>query len=337
MTVEIEGGSSIEHYRTGLFSLDVALSNHGELGMPLPTSLELYGSQEVGKSTLAYYLAGTLSKGGVSILDLDGSDRNYVKAAFERSGFNGKVKLISPMGGKKKEMRLHSDCLNELGRDMENPKYTAGILDSVSAYVPNAEAESEIGDADVGRRAKDMAKFARMVVRGFSSKPDPSLCIIVNHAYAVIGGRGSQTAGGDAIKFLSGVRLRVWTDEVISSRDKTHVLAFVVRGKVEKLRYGGKGREFKYVILPQMGVSRELSALFDCFDLGMANRGTVITITGFPDENYGYLSKMIEAAREGDVNKFEPFQALLREYEGRYLIENKRYLGDEPDGISASG
>ena len=67
MPVEVIGDyESIPRMRTGLLSLDLALGNPNRslLGAPLRSMYELYGNEHVGKSTLAYYLAGKVQGSG---------------------------------------------------------------------------------------------------------------------------------------------------------------------------------------------------------------------------------------------------------------------------------
>jgi hypothetical protein len=88
---------------------------------------------------------------------------------------------------------------------------------------------------------------------------------------------------------------------------------FVAKVKAEKLKYGGvsKRRIGHVCIVPEWGVNPDLSAMFDCFELGLAERGTTVKIG---KKSLGYLEKVLfKAAMEGKSAKFEPFHELLSE------------------------
>src|SRR5258706_8016434 len=141
MPVEILGEyPTIIRNRSGLFSLDLALSNKGELGVHMRTIMEVYGHPETGKSTLCYYLAGVLvGNGNSSICDVENADPGYIKDTVETAGLNGTVKLINTTNDKGKP-RPHEEMLNEVAADLYDEDIGSIILDSVGMVQPLAEA-----------------------------------------------------------------------------------------------------------------------------------------------------------------------------------------------------
>jgi hypothetical protein len=106
----------------------------------------------------------------------------------------------------------------------------------------------------------------------------------------------------------------IWPQETFTD-DNDVPIGFLVSGKLEKLRYGAKGREFTYYIVPGYGVHVGASAMFDCFTLGLAERGTTVKIG---KKSLGYIKKeFLEYAATGKSRKFNPFLELLREYEAK--------------------
>ncbi len=167
----------------------------------------------------------------------------------------------------------------------------------------------------MGRRAKLVAQFARSLGANLRVKDRPSIAIIINHVHSVIGGRGHTTAGGESLKFLSASRVMIWSQEKFLQEEDSgdFPIGFLVSGKLEKLRFGGPGREFQYYIVPGYGVHAGASAMFDCFNLGLAKRDTTIKIDG---KSLGYLKKdFLNYAYDGKHRKFEPFHELLQKYE----------------------
>jgi RecA/RadA recombinase len=298
--------------RTGLFSLDMALANRGDLGAPMRSIYEVYGYPNSGKSTLCYYMAGKLSpQPAISICDLEMADMGYLKSAVGMSGFKGNVYMVDTTNDKGK-IATHEQMMTTMVRDLED-KSGAVILDSIGAIQPIAEAAGDFGEAFVGKRAKLVAQVSRATSQALRLKKEEGCAFVINHTHQIIGGRGHTTAGGETLKYMAAVRIMIWTGEVIQNTDETDVLGFQVSGQVEKLRFGGRGKHFSYYIVPGLGVHPGASAMFDCFDLGLADRGSTVKING---KSLGYLKKdLLEYAMTGKNRKFEPFQELLAEYE----------------------
>lgn len=317
----------IERRRTGILSLDIALSSRGILGAPGNNIYEIYGNNHTGKSTLVYYLCGALSKTGEVVLcDLDGCDPEYLRSAFACGGFQGKVKVVHYVD-KKGNPRTHAEMGQEAVEALIQSKdVTCAVLDSVTAYQSQGEMVGDVGEAFMGQRAKQIGQIVRRARAGLNYKP--GYFFVVNHPYAVIGGVGHKTAGGEVLKDLAGVRISIFHKENIKDSKDERIIAFVVGGQVEKLRFGGKKtgntEKFTYVILPDIGLSRDLSAMFDCFTFGLASRERTVKLG---DTSVGYISSLINDARNGKTEVFEPFHEALAEYEEQYFLEHGGGMG----------
>lgn len=298
---------TIPRRRTGLLSFDMAVAKGYDLGMPLRTTVELYGYPNVGKSTFAYYLGGSVATPSkhMAICDLELADTDYIPKAVSASGFKGEVRMVDILGDKGKPL-THESVLMKAAALLADDEYGSLIVDSVGAIQPQAEAEGDFGEAFMGKRAKLVAQMSRAISGALRNKETPSTAIVINHVHSVMGGRGHNTAGGETLKYLSQVRIMLWTGEVFANDDGS-ALGFLVEGRVEKLRYGGRGREFQFYIVPQYGVHVGASAMFDCFTHGMAERDKSgrVKIDG---KSLGYIkANMLTYAAEGKSRKFEPF------------------------------
>ncbi len=310
--------NSISRARSGLFSFDVALGSRGEFGVPLRTIIELYGYTNTGKSTLAYFLAGKLTgKGDVDICDLENADTAYIKTAMENADLDGDVHIMDSVDDKGKPIP-HEEMLGNLAVSFSENTSGACILDSVGGITPIAEMEGDFGEAFMGKRAKLVAQVSRAMASSVRNKERPSVGIVINHVHSVMGGRGHTTAGGETLKYLAAARVMIWPSETITlSEDDPKPIGFYVRGKTEKFRYGGRGKEFGYYIVPDYGVHVGASAMFDCFALGLAERSSTVKMEG---KSYGYLKKdLLTYAYEGKQRKFDPFVERLQEYEKEQL------------------
>lgn len=308
----------ITRSRTGLFSLDLALSDRGNLGAPMRSIYEIYGYPNSGKSTLSYYLAGKLSGGqSIAVCDLEMLDRAYLQKAVGMSGFEGDVHIMDVTDPKGK-LQTHEQMLMEMCSYLETTSGTV-ILDSVGAIQPIAEAAGDFGEAFVGKRAKLVAQVARALSGALRIKKNEAAAFVINHTHQIIGGRGHTTAGGETLKYMAAVRIMIWTEETIKTDDEK-VLGYLAAGQVEKLRFGGRGRSFNYYIVPGIGVHPGASAMFDCFALGLAERSTTVKLDG---KSLGYLKKdLLEYAMSGKNRKFEPFQEALVAYEETLRYED---------------
>jgi len=306
----IDPGRSIARKRTGLYSLDLAVSSQNGFGMPLNVLTELYGVQHVGKSSLAYFLMASLANGHKAIVcDLEGFDPDYLKSSFSNAGFKGRIHVIANV--KDGNIRLHQEMIGELAdavkKDMET---RAVLLDSVGAYISGAESAGDIGESFIGRRAMAMAQFARRVVSGMQIRKEPVNVILNNHTHTIIGGQGHNTVGGDTIKYMSAIRIMLWPKKSRLSA-KQELIALDVSGKIEKNRFGGKGKAFQFCILPNYGVSPEMSMILDCATFGLCEMESTVKIGG---KSLGYVSKLVEYARSGNKDKFNPFKEELEKY-----------------------
>jgi len=303
--------------KTGLFSLDQSLrwvrpNGKISVGVPLRNIVILYGKRHCGKSSLAYYLAGRHRVDGtVSLCDIEGLDIDYLHYAFPQSGFDGVIRIIPE--GTRKEPRMHHDMLNDMVDDLDTPEVSAAIFDSVSAYVPSTEHSGDVGEAFVGKRAKDMAQIARRATQRLRSAEEDKNLYIINHPYQRIGGHGHTIAGGDVMGNLAGTMIYMWRkdSQLIASRPDDH---FMAEGKIEKNRYGGKGGSFKVVYLAGHGVHRGLTSIYDAMDLDIITKkkGGYMSLG---DVSLGRFSSLIDAASAGEEDVFNPVYEALDKYE----------------------
>lgn len=316
MSVIVEGHYPVIHRRpTGLFSLDWASADLGSSGWPMRTIAEIYGHPNVGKSSLVYYLSGVLGQGKkIHLCDLEQADIGYIKKSLSGAGYKGTVKISDVVDDKGKPIP-HEKVLNEMASALFSEDVRVCILDSVGGIQPTAEAEGDFGEAHMGKRAKLMAQVARKMSNALRIKDEPSAAFVINHVHSIIGGRGHTTAGGDTLKFLAAMRIMMWTDKVWKDSEETDAepIGFQVKGQLEKLRYGGRGKTFKFYIVPGFGVHTGVSAMFDCFDYGLAEQGSTVKVGG---KSLGYIRKdFLTYAMDGRQRKFDVFRDLLAEHQ----------------------
>ena len=313
----MEGFQIPEVFRvsTGLWSIDRALGDQttGAIGMPLRCMMEIYGKEHVGKSSLAYYLAGCVRESGkIHLMDTEGfPDPNYLLSSLVQANFQGSVNVIDAAkeSKKKKEARLHTEMATELADYLVEEETNAVIMDSLGMYIAEAEKEGKIGDANMGRRARDITQWGRRAMSHLTVHNEPpKLGVMVNHILANLSSRGHYTPGGRGKSHASTFRLYMWRKD-----NKFDYGAFQAEVKSEKRRWGGTSKEHTGIvfIIPGVGVSRGFTALLDCVRLGLATRGSVVKIG---DKSHGRIGTLLKAARDQNDKKFEPFYNALEGY-----------------------
>lgn len=348
MTVKITGQVPTTRYgSSGLYGMDIALArrwlNDKEQfeytpGIPLRCGYEIYGREEAGKNTLAYYLAGRAKPTGrVLVMGIDaGYDLNYTKSDFSRAGFKGEVHFVPSVDEKTGEVFDHERMLKQMTDEFEDKEdVNAIIFDNVGAIQVISERKTgdkdhSYGQAVLGRRAQMMAQFCRDASRAVISRSDgkPGMVLILNHVLAKIGALVPgqvTTPGGDTIKFFVAVRLYLQREHLAQYKIEN---TFTTRVKVEKLRFGGRGRMFRFVIIPDVGVSPELTAVLDGIELGVVDRGNTVRVGNANRKtSLGRIGELVEAATRGDRDRFKPVFKALDDYmaKGKYaaLMDEK--------------
>lgn len=312
--------------RTGLHTFDMAFENQkGDVGFPLGTATEIYGATNCGKSTITYSLSGLLAnrmKTNIALADFEGFDPVFLESVLISSGFDDTLFYIQENHDEK--------TLDTLASKLSVQKWNVGvgILDSIGAISPIAEAEGDLGESNMGRRAFLMAQFSRKIIKVMREETCNKVLFMINHAYPKIGGRGMDTPGGEVKKYLASIRISVKRKYFKGKYEEYPDGSYVIEGTVVKNRWGYKDRTFNLVVLAGSGIHAGLTAVFDAVSLGLVNRDRVVKIG---NQSFGYLKDIFQKAHEGDAEFFSPFFDLLAN------AETKEYNENSTEGIDNSG
>lgn len=321
LTIIIEGDiPTLARFSSGLYGLDRALGFNGEWGLPLGSLYEVYGHPGVGKSTLCYYLASKIMPvGKVVFADIEGTmDGKYLLSCANQAKFDGVLKIID-YTDKKGEARTHESMIQEAADSLNDEMVNGSVVDSIGMLQPIAEREGDIEEAFVGRRALATAKFVRRAstwLRTTAQTQRPKAVFVVNHVNPIIGGRGHVTPGGQALKYHASARLMMYKEQLEEKEKELGVLVSEV--SVEKLRYGGtaKSRKALVAILPGIGLSPRVTAMYDCFQLGLAKREAFVKVQYRGEwKTVARIGVLLEAAMGGDFSQFAVFEEILSEQE----------------------
>lgn len=279
---EANADLAVACFSSGGPSLDLAL---GIGGYPRGRVIEIYGPESSGKTTLTLHAIAEVQRAGgvAAFVDAEHAlDINYAR----RLGVNIEDLLVSQPDTGEQALEIADLLLRSGAIDLV-------VIDSVAALVPRAELEGDMGDTHVGLQARLMSQALRKLT-GTVAKSGASV-IFINQIRMKIGvmfGSPETTAGGNALKFYSSVRLDI--RRIAAIKDGDEVVGNRTRVKVVKNKVAPPFRQAEFDIIYNEGISRE----GDLLDLGVED--------GFVEKSgawYSYGEERIGQGRE-NARKF---------------------------------
>ena len=317
----------VVYVQTDLWSFDRSLGFRGEVGVPLRSIFELYGDEHIGKTTFAeHVVAKVRTDATVWIANLeDAVDKRYITDVFRNAGFTGIVRIADQKMTKKgKDVpRPHEAQVQDVLEALMEDEVSAGIVDSIGMFNPIVMTKKDLGERSMGQRAKTIGQASRDAVAILRNVEEPKLLIYINHVHPNIGSRGFSTPGGRTKEYAASIRVwmrRIENDVPEGSGN------FLVETRCQKLKVGGAhpGRRGLVYFIPGYGVSKEMTDVFDCVRVKIAERGGVIRLLQYNDKkgedemlSMGRIGTIAEKAMEPHKHRafFKKFEKALRRYE----------------------
>ena len=283
---------------TGSLGLDIAL---GIGGLPRGRIVEIYGPESSGKTTLTLEVIAQCQKLGGTAAFID-AEHALDPIYAQRLGVNVDELLVSQPDTGEQALEVADIMVASGGIDIL-------VIDSVAALVPKAEIEGEMGDHHVGLQARLMSQALRKIT-GNVQKSD-TLVIFINqirHKIGVMFGSPETTAGGNALKFYSSVRMDI--RRIGTVKDGDEAVGNETRVKVVKNKVSPPFRQAEFQILYNKGINR-LGELID--------KGADLDIIEKAGAWYSYEGEKIGQGKANSIEFLEQNPKLLKTIEKRVM------------------
>src|SRR5688572_17199030 len=304
---------------TGALALDLAL---GVGGVPRGRTVEIFGPEGSGKTTLALHIIAEAQRAGglAAFIDAEHAlDPTYAQAI----GVDLENLYFSQPDNGEQALEIADTLVRSDALDIV-------VIDSVAALVPRAEIEGEMGDSHVGLQARLMSQALRKLSGSLSRSG--TTAIFINQLREKIGvmfGSPETTPGGRALKFYSSVRLDI--RRIGALKVGAEAVGNQTRVKVVKNKVAPPFKTVEFDVMYGEGISREGSLL----DIGIEH--DVVQKSGawfaYGDERLGQGR---ENAKQFLKENYEVRERILDEiYEKLGLlspVETADEVAEEPAG-----
>ena len=283
---------------TGSLGLDIAL---GIGGLPRGRIVEIYGPESSGKTTLTLEVIAQCQKLGGTAAFID-AEHALDPIYAEKLGVNVDELLVSQPDTGEQALEVADIMVASGGIDIL-------VIDSVAALVPKAEIEGEMGDHHVGLQARLMSQALRKIT-GNVQKSD-TLVIFINqirHKIGVMFGSPETTAGGNALKFYSSVRMDI--RRIGTVKDGDEAVGDETRVKVVKNKVSPPFKQAEFQILYNKGINR-LGELID--------KGADLDIIEKAGAWYSYNGEKIGQGKANSIEFLEQNPKLLKTIEKQVI------------------
>lgn len=228
---------------TGSLKLDMGLNG----GFPQGKIIEIFGEEGSGKTTLALHAIAQAQVQGLTSAFID-MEHAFNRDYAEQIGVDTENLLFT-------QPDYGEEALMILEKLIESGKVKFAVVDSVSALIPKAELEGEVGESKMGLQARMMAQAMRKIV-GKANKNNCTVIFInqIREKIGVMFGDPTTTPGGFALKFAASQRLRTYVG--VKLKDGETIVGHVIRISILKNKIGSPHRKVELNLIYGYGFNR---------------------------------------------------------------------------------
>jgi len=244
----------VERVSSRIMALDIILGG----GITRGITVEVYGAEGAGKTTLALNFAAEIQRlgGMVAYIDTEHAlDPMWAKVC----GVKVEDLLLSQPDSAEEALNL-VEALVKQGVDLV-------VLDSVASLAPQAELDGKAGESYVGVTARLMNQHLRKSA-GIVSKGN-SIALYINQLREKIGvkfGNPETTPGGKGLKYYASIRFDVRRVGKIEDGSGIKSKITVVKSKIST------PFRFVEVQISELGINTVGSLLDSCLELELVKR-----------------------------------------------------------------
>ena len=280
---------------SGSLGLDEAI---GIGGYPRGRIVEIYGAESSGKTTMALTAVANAQKLGLTSAYVD-AEHALDPIYMENLGVDLEEMLLSqPDSGGEQALEIVETYV-DTGVDII-------VVDSVSALVPRAELEGDMGDHHPGAQARLMSQALRKLTAKVHKQG--TLLIFINQTREKIGvkfGSPETTSGGKALKFYASLRIKV--SRIGSLKKGEDVYANKTKADIKKNKVAPPFKKCEFDIIFGEGISLAGEIL----DIMLAKK--VITKSG---SWFKYKEESVGQGRAGALAWIKGTPGILEELQG---------------------
>lgn len=281
----------IDSISTGSILIDEAT---GVGGFPRARVIEIYGPESTGKTTLALHVIAQAQKSGGICAFID-AEHALDPQHSKRLGVITEDLIISqPDSGEQAldiaEMLIRSNAVDMI------------VIDSVSALVPRAELEGDMGDTHVGLQARLMSQALRKLTPIVHKSK--TVLVFINQVRQNINSMPyapkETTSGGNALKFYASMRIDIRRIGSLKKDDIHYGNRIAV--KIVKNKVASPFKVAEVDLIFSQGISKELDLIDAALEYGVFGKsGSWLSFDGKQiaqgrDQAVTYLRANPEAA-----------------------------------------
>ncbi|UFX83062.1 recombinase RecA [Candidatus Absconditicoccus praedator] len=301
----------VNTFSSGSYVIDTILGG----GYPHGRVIEIYGPESSGKTTLALQAIAEIQKKGEFAAFVDAEHALDPKYA-NKLGVDTDNLLVSQPDFGEQALQIAEELA-------KTGAIKLIVIDSVSALVPKAEVEGDMGDSHMGLQARLMSQGLRKLA-SILSKTGTTV-IFINQIRSKIGvmfGNPETTSGGNALKFFASQRIEIRRGEKIEENKEQ--IGYKAKVKIVKNKIAPPFKNAEVTIKFNKGIEKTADLIDAGSHFGIISRnGAFYSLLDQKVQGKDKLAKLLEEDKSIKENLEQQIKS--------YLLEERNGKSGESD------